>query len=72
MLLKKLRVGERYWAEPNNFQYSDLAAITSLTNLESLDLSYTAGDGAESHRISFLGERRKILRKNSAVSLREV
>jgi hypothetical protein len=45
--LKKLRVGGRYWAEPNNFRYSDLKALTNLTNLESLDLSYSAVDGAK-------------------------
>jgi hypothetical protein len=50
--LKKLRVGGRYWAEPNNFRYSDLKALTSLTNLESLDLSYSAVDGAKADRFA--------------------
>jgi hypothetical protein len=50
--LKKLRVGGRYWAEPNNFRYSDLEALTSLANLESLDLSYSAVDGAKTDRFA--------------------
>mmetsp|Transcript_6634 Transcript_6634/g.14712 ORF Transcript_6634/g.14712 Transcript_6634/m.14712 type:complete len:554 (+) Transcript_6634:103-1764(+) len=43
--LKKLRVGGRYWAEPNNFGYNDLETLVPLVNLESLNMSYTSIDG---------------------------
>jgi hypothetical protein len=45
--LKKIRFGGG-----SNFRYSDLEALTSLTNLESLDLSYSAVDGAKADRFA--------------------
>ena len=69
--LKKLRVGGRYWAEPNNFRYSDLKALTSLTNLESLDLSYSAVDGAKADRFAVRSDNERDSEKKHAREFRK-